>query len=75
MTATEPTKSVPAPESKSSKKKKNKAEPAPQPSPPIAQGEAEGRRASFDEGANGHDGGSESPYVKELQKYVCLPLL
>ncbi len=58
------------PESKSAKKKKAKAEAAaPTPAVPSESEAGRGRRAS-DGATNGGDGSYESPYLRELHKYV-----
>lgn len=64
-------------ESKSARKKKAKAEVATaQPAPASVESEgAAARRPSADEGVNGIDGSSDSPFVKELQKYVLTSCL
>lgn len=61
---------APQQESKSSKKKKAKAEvPAKLPS---ATSDGETAQAVTDGHTNGGDAQYESPYIKELYKYVCL---
>ena len=66
-----PTNATPAAESKSSKKKKAKAEIAQTQLPPAStESEAGARRDSADAAINGTEGSNESPYIKELQKYV-----
>lgn len=61
----------PAPtEPKSSKKKKAKAEATPQPAVPSTENEAAHGSNPAEGNANGADGTYESPYIKELYKYV-----
>ena len=57
-----------ATESKSARKKKAKAEAAATTAVPQVQGRSE--TPSQDAKTNGVDGGSESAYIKDLQKYV-----
>ncbi len=57
-------------ESKSAKKKKAKAEAAAPTPPAPSESEAAGGRRPSDGATNGADGSYESPYLKELHKYV-----
>ena len=68
MSSIQKTQSSAQSESKSAKKKKAKAEAAaPTPNASL-ESEADGRRPSD---TNGADVSYESPYLKELHKYVC----
>lgn len=58
-------------ESKSAKKKKAKAEIPKDTSPPL-DGDTGGGQATTEGTINGIDGAYESPYLKELYKYVLL---
>ena len=62
--------SNPAQQTSRARKKKAKSEVPTQsvPAPP----EAEAQSGSADAVTNGSDGAYESPYIKELYKYVCL---
>jgi hypothetical protein len=67
-----PSSSVPHPqhESKSAKKKKAKAEVPVKGSSVPSDGDAGAGQPSANAPTNGADGGYESPYLKELYKYV-----
>ncbi len=71
---TKPANTNPVAESKSAKKKKAKAEVAQSQQPPPASTESEtgARHDNADAAVNGADGSNESPYIKELQKYVAM---
>ena len=56
-------------ESKSAKKKRAKAEAAAQ-SPVAAEPESGGTQAGAESTTNGADTSLESPYIKELHKYI-----
>ena len=58
-------------ESKSAKKKKAKAEAAAQ-SPVVAEPEIGSPHTGTEAGTNGTDTSFESPYIKELYKYIQL---
>ena len=58
------------PESKSAKKKKAKAEAPAQPSAATPEPDAAAGHTATDGTTNGADGAYESPYLKELYKYV-----
>ena len=68
MSTTQSSQPQPHPESKSAKKKKAKAEAPAQSSAATPEPDAAG---GLNDGAtNGADGAYESPYLKELYKYV-----
>lgn len=72
MAAATATTSLPntQPESRSAKKKKAKAEVAAKGSSVPSDGDAGATQPSADATTNGADGTYESPYLKELYKYV-----